>query len=187
MRKEWLSGLVVLMMWSGCTPITGEIDASSYDNSCLLNGDCVTIREGDACDECGCDNAAINRRDRSLYERDYERASNTCASSVGGVQCGACQAGRTVCVDNTCEFLPQTFFYTDSRERSCETVEDCALVPVGDPCSVCLCDQGAISAIARESYMEEFEAVECGVREEACAADCAQPELACQDGMCVVQ
>ena len=80
MRKEWLSGLVVLMMWSGCTPITGEIDASSYDNSCLLNGDCVTIREGDACDECGCDNAAINRRDRSLYERDYERASNTCAT-----------------------------------------------------------------------------------------------------------
>ena len=36
-------------------------------------------------------------------------------------------------------------------------------------------------------YLEEFQAVECGVREEACAADCAQPELACEDGMCVIQ
>ena len=176
---------VCMCICVGCTPITGEIDATKYDNSCLLNGDCVAIREGDACAECGCDNAAINRRDSSLYERDYERAANTCASSVGGALCGPCQGTRTVCVDNTCELLPQVSFYTEGRERSCQTVDDCALVPVGDPCSVCMCEQGAISATERENYMEEYNAVECGVREEACAADCALPELACQEGVCV--
>ena len=49
---------------------TAKISASSYDQSCTQNADCVAVWDGSVCTNCRCPNAAINRSALPQYQSD---------------------------------------------------------------------------------------------------------------------
>jgi hypothetical protein len=59
------------------------IEASSYDQSCRSDSDCVAVSEGDVCTPCGigCTNAAINAAGLARYKADV--ASANAATRLG--------------------------------------------------------------------------------------------------------
>ena len=71
------------LLWAalsgGCsstnTPLT--IRASDYNQSCMVDTDCVLIDEGSSC--CGsCGNAAINKADQAKYQAAATQRHSTC-------------------------------------------------------------------------------------------------------------
>ena len=90
---------------AGCT--AGGIAASSYDQSCTLDSDCISIAEGNSCSLCGfdCPSAAINVAGYGKYLADIayttadlsgqrQACSNVCmvktAPCCAGGMCQAC-------------------------------------------------------------------------------------------------
>jgi hypothetical protein len=58
-------------------PAGCEIAASSYDQSCRQDADCVPVYQGELCNaECTCPNAAINSGDVARYQADYSASVN---------------------------------------------------------------------------------------------------------------
>jgi hypothetical protein len=71
------------------------IHASSYDQSCSTDLDCIGVFDGDACTAtCHCSNATINRSALVKYEADFPRTD-------GGVAC-PCPAGLVTCQNHVC-------------------------------------------------------------------------------------
>jgi hypothetical protein len=78
------------------------ISASSYDQTCANDADCVAIAEGDACMPCGlgCATATINAGALAQYKADIANTPAETPSSQGcGVSClivpgPCCRAGR---------------------------------------------------------------------------------------------
>ena len=89
----------ILLVIPGCAT-TKEILATSYEQSCQSDADCVAIRSG-SCDPCGypCHNEAINRRDFGAYERAFE--SWKCEREEL-VQCAACMPVVARCLQQRC-------------------------------------------------------------------------------------
>jgi hypothetical protein len=88
-----------------CTDPNAEfIDASSYDQSCQIDSDCVGVAIGDFCHpNAGCPNAAINKAALPRYKADiaktYGAGSCTALSSCGFYQGPCCRRG--ICGMNT--------------------------------------------------------------------------------------
>jgi hypothetical protein len=61
-----------------CPPDGGtcgpSISASSYDQSCTTDADCIAVYEGPLCDDCLCVNAAINQGANDAYEQAINAA-----------------------------------------------------------------------------------------------------------------
>ena len=56
----------------GGAPCTGgTIQASSYDQSCVADGDCAPVYQGDLCSSCFCPNAAIAQSALAKYQADF--------------------------------------------------------------------------------------------------------------------
>jgi hypothetical protein len=78
------------------------ISASSYDQTCANDADCVAIAEGNACIPCGlsCNTATINAGALAQYKADIANTPAETPSSRGcGVSClivpgPCCRAGR---------------------------------------------------------------------------------------------
>jgi hypothetical protein len=95
---------------AGCTD--GGITASSYDQSCTIDSDCIAVAEGDSCSLCGfnCPNAAINVGQYGKYLADIaytpadisgQRQACSDVCRVTNAPCcvgGACQACPVVVV-----------------------------------------------------------------------------------------
>lgn len=80
----------------GCTK--GSISASSYDQACKSDSDCVAVYQGSACSACYCPNAAINAAAVTKYRSDFAALDPTtgiCSCPV--IPTPTCQAG--VCTE----------------------------------------------------------------------------------------
>ncbi len=98
---------------SACT--TGEtriIQASSFDQSCKVDSDCVAVGEGDVCYPCivACSNAAINVSAKGQYD---SVVSNTAPTNNGDTTNCNCPASFNPCcrdgichADLECQNLP---------------------------------------------------------------------------------
>jgi hypothetical protein len=81
-----------------CTDASVElIQASSYDQTCTVDSDCVGIAEGNLCDHCDCVNAAINVRDEARYQSDNSGKVSTqlCKCPTVAVACDAGTCGTS--------------------------------------------------------------------------------------------
>ena len=98
-----------------CAPVfdgggcKGPIEASSYDQSCTTDTDCVAISAQDSCSLCAfnCNNATINVSAMTRYESDIDYT--TANFSSHGLAClTACiQEGAPCCVGGTCQLGSQ--------------------------------------------------------------------------------
>jgi hypothetical protein len=83
----------------------GGIKASSYDQTCVTDTDCVAITSGDSCNVCGfkCTNAAINVGAQAKYSMDIDYTTGSLTS-----QRMACTGDCTLqfgpcCIGGTCQ------------------------------------------------------------------------------------
>jgi hypothetical protein len=77
-----------------CTGSSCSILASSYDQSCAHDSDCVAVYSGTTCHACACENAAINVSAQGRYDSDRS-----------GVEVGECPCPSPPavgCVSGTC-------------------------------------------------------------------------------------
>lgn len=189
MKQLVWSGLVLAVMSLGCFGSDDEpekekretISAADYDQSCMINADCVQVQEGSLCAACGCSNAAINGKDKTKF--DAYAAGRTC-ETPSDVVCGACQETQAICEASKCAVAPRVHFSASSYKTTCAVKEDCVGVYVGEGCAACKCENGAIHKDDLAKYQEDRASARCGATGIACAADCAQVEVDCVEGMC---
>lgn len=72
-------------------------------------------------------------------------------------------------------------------ERECDTAAQCRPVFFGDVCKGCTCQNGAVNEQGFIKYQLERENITCPQTPYVGACDCAQPALACVDGLCATQ
>jgi hypothetical protein len=81
------------------------IMASSYDQSCTVDSDCVGVAQGDSCRPCDftCINATINTGALAKYTSDTKSlpavlavAKGACPSSCGGPEGVCCRGGKCI-------------------------------------------------------------------------------------------
>lgn len=75
-----------------------QISASDFEQGCVNENDCVAVFQGDVCNTCKCQNAAIAKTDLSKYESasstDECRNQQPCAAD--------CQEARVQCLVGKC-------------------------------------------------------------------------------------
>jgi hypothetical protein len=77
------------------------VDASNYDQSCVVAEDCVIVTDGDLCSDCRCPRAVINRSGLSDFESDVAAAEPSPANTCD------CDAFLEVeCVAGECRGIP---------------------------------------------------------------------------------
>jgi hypothetical protein len=82
----------------------GTITASSYDQSCQADTDCVPIFAGTVTCCGGCPNAAINASDESKYENDLTADHpNVCNGACPAIACAPVTA---ICTAGQCTLKP---------------------------------------------------------------------------------
>jgi hypothetical protein len=94
---------VVFDAGNSCTDASATtVRASSYDQSCTVDTDCVGVSQGDSCNPCdfSCVNASINSGALTQYTSDTANfpavlavAKGACASSCGGPETACCIGG----------------------------------------------------------------------------------------------
>jgi hypothetical protein len=67
------------------------IQASDYDQSCVVNSDCVAVAQGDTCRRCACQSGAINRAALAGYHPVFGSSGPVCFCPFFGVP--TCVAG----------------------------------------------------------------------------------------------
>lgn len=87
-----------------CTDANAQVVlASSYDQSCMVDSDCVGVSEGNSCQPCdfSCSNATINASALAKYTSDTSHfpavmavAHGACPSSCGGPVGVCCLSGK---------------------------------------------------------------------------------------------
>ncbi len=168
----------LLVACSSSSSHQANIAASDYDQSCQQDDECVAVYEGDVCACGGCDNAAINASDSTAYSADRDAAQSTCPS---GQQCfdGACAQAATLCVHGSCEAY-QLDSVTDVIDRSCQSDEDCALMPnsfgAKCGCQVAVSKSGRAIAARIHAQIAEMTPASCNCE------DIGPPK--CVDGTC---
>ena len=70
-----------------------------------------------------------------------------------------CGCGGEASQDNLCPGGGEAVFTSSSYDQSCETDQDCVLVPEGDVCAVCshACPRGVINSKAKARYLDDIE------------------------------
>jgi hypothetical protein len=79
------------------------IQASSYDQSCQTDSDCVPISEGNACDVLGCcANATISKDALAQYQSDLAK-TRVASCSTGNLGCN-CAVYNFCCNGGSCQW-----------------------------------------------------------------------------------
>lgn len=195
MRQRWLIGLGIGAAVSVVACLGGgdgeddeperreSIRAADYDQSCNINEDCAQVIEGSLCSPCGCPNAGIARDALASYTA-YANG-RTCEVDSGPV-CAACPPSQAICEAKKCDVAPVVTLGAAGYKTSCALKEDCVAIFQGEGCAACKCDNAAINKEDLAAYQAERDAVRCGATGVACAADCAQAEVDCVEGVCQV-
>jgi hypothetical protein len=156
-----------------CVAMTApNVDARSYDQTCLVNEDCVAIPTGQWCTGCDC-----NARD-AVSNAGYARW----AAQVNGLMCTnldeACNCPHpppesAVCVffdgDDTgrCRAGPsndqaaRTSQYAIDYDQGCEVDFDCRLVQQGAMCCMHCADYAAIASSASSTWESDLTLIDC--------------------------
>jgi hypothetical protein len=95
-------------------PTAQNIMASSYDQTCQVDSDCIAVAEGNFCDPgatSSCPYAAINKSALAQYNADLAK---TQAGVCGGPSLCLEGAGDSCCRNGTCQGVVQCFSGTDS-------------------------------------------------------------------------
>jgi hypothetical protein len=81
-----------------------------------------------------------------------------------------------------------TTILTSEFDRSCSGDGDCAAVHQGSVCDACQCENGAIAKKDLTKYQSTVAERKklCGSAPPPCAADCANPGVACTGGTCTI-
>ncbi|MGO9839032.1 MAG: hypothetical protein ACLP1X_33025 [Polyangiaceae bacterium] len=128
---------IVVFDAGSCTDASATVQASSYDQSCTVDTDCVGVSEGDSCNPCdfSCVNAAINAGALTQYTSDTASfpavlavAKGACASSCGGPETACCVGGTCHWGYFTC---PDASADAGDAARPCIPLT-CADLPAGD-------------------------------------------------------
>lgn len=103
-----------------CSDPTGQkIMASSYDQSCQEDSDCIAVEEGNFCDpgvSNGCTNATINKRALPQYNSDLAKTQAAVCLAVSScvIGIGSCCQHGTCQVNGPCFSAVQGDAATDS-------------------------------------------------------------------------
>jgi hypothetical protein len=86
---------------SGSTPPAGPpVEASSFDQTCTVDTDCVAVWQGTGVSCCGCPNGAINKKDLPKYQQATKGWQTPDCSGLG---CAGCATPAPVqCAGGAC-------------------------------------------------------------------------------------
>lgn len=167
---------------SGCAG-PEEVLATSYNQACQFDSDCVVVASGNYCGACSpCPNAAIHKDDKASF--DSAVAQIDCDNS-GDALCGACQQPVATCMNSVCDARSPVYVDPLSFARNCSTDADCVVIQVGEVCSTCHCDYGAINQTGATAAQELASNATCGTPE-PCNISCTQPTAVCSSGQCAI-
>ena len=76
--------------------------ASSFDQSCTYDSECVAVYQGNACAPCRCANAAIHRDALPKYRAEIGAYWSCYAPEDCGADCQAVTGDAAICVANKC-------------------------------------------------------------------------------------
>ena len=83
----------------------GSISGGSYAQACTAETDCTLIHEGDVCQPCLNQNAAINVSDRAKYDADFSTLRNSCGP-MPAIACVAIVQRKPICQASKCASVP---------------------------------------------------------------------------------
>ncbi len=110
-----------------CTDANSQlIQASSYDQSCKVDSDCVAVGEGNACYACqiACPNAAINASAKARYLADIPKTAAT------GQFCGCPAAFNPCCRAGICHADLQCQSPGPDMDAAADTGADACAPPI---------------------------------------------------------
>ena len=103
MKKSLAAAAVMLVAIAARSP--SDVEASDYDQSCAKDDDCVAVAElhtpGTHGTDCsiGCDDHAINKKEKARYDEDFADSRGRCGSRTSPF-CDV--TGTPTCVQGTC-------------------------------------------------------------------------------------
>ncbi len=86
----------------GCTSDATSctyVYATSYDQSCMTDSDCVAVVDGTGC----CPNSSVNVAVQAQYTADFKKAFAACGGAAQCGQLGGCANIGPCCVGGTCQ------------------------------------------------------------------------------------
>jgi len=128
-----------------------EIWARDYDQTCVHDGDCAVVHEGDAC-LCGgaaCGNTGISAAELERWNADREAA---CPAGEQICSAAPCLELHPVCREGTCGSRTPIYVDASTWDTSCVTDDDCAIVHEGEVCSACVCGGTAVNVSEYPKY-----------------------------------
>ena len=159
-----------------------EIWARDYDQTCVHDGDCAVVHEGDAC-LCGgaaCGNTGISAAELERWNADREAA---CPAGEQICSAAPCLELHPVCREGTCGSRTPIYVDASTWDTSCVTDDDCAIVHEGEVCSACVCGGTAVNVSEYPKYADAVAMADCSPGPDFC--DCATVDEAwCDAGTC---
>lgn len=159
-----------------------EIWAADYDQTCVYDGDCEVVHEGDAC-LCGgsaCGNAGIAAGEVERWLADREAA---CPPDQQMCSAAPCQVVLPVCRGGSCDARDPVYIDASTWDTSCVMDSDCVIVHEGEVCSDCVCNGTAVNASEYSKYGDAVAAADCNPGPNFC--DCVAFDKAwCDGGTC---
>ena len=155
--------------------------APDFDQSCTYDSDCSPVFEGPQCGCHPCANSAI--ANDALPAWTKQASAIECGPIPG---CMPVDCGRPLLATchrfyskQTCGIRFERDIDGSKYDTSCTRDADCKLIPLGEVCSSCQCDYGAVSLTGLTQYQLDLENADCSPPPSAC--DCAAPNGAiCQ-------
>ena len=71
-----------------------------------MDPDCVAVFQGDACNTCGCPNAAIKQSALAQYQKDLAALQTHCGPRPK-IACADCSPRLGLCLGGSCTSRPQ--------------------------------------------------------------------------------
>lgn len=87
------------MLLLGCGSTV--ISTHGLSTTCSVDADCVAVFVGDACQVCGCANAAIALSSQAAYDKERSAAEAWCGPRPKAL-CAPCVETRVGCSSGTC-------------------------------------------------------------------------------------
>lgn len=94
-----------LLLLSACSGTT--IDTTSYDRSCMNDGQCAVVFQGDACAACPCVSSAVSTSAVVQYQKDLATLATRCPVVATPVNCPICPKRVGLCTGGRCSARPE--------------------------------------------------------------------------------
>lgn len=91
--------VLLLILVCGCGGTT--IDTGGYDRKCSVDPDCAPVFQGDACNVCGCPNAAVSQAALAKYQQDLATLRARCGP-MPAIACEPCPKRLGLCTGGLC-------------------------------------------------------------------------------------